>query len=201
VIASDVRESLERIGTDYIDLYFLHRDDPRAPVDEVMDALAPHVRSGKLRYLGASHWAPARIAAANEYAKAKGIAPFVANQPGFTLAWPSSNRPFGDRAFHEQTGLALFAFGPTAGGFFARGTHQGFDNPTSQARLARARELGEKLGATASQVALAWLMFQPFPVVPILGTLNPDHLVDALGAAKITLTPEQVKWLEVPPPA
>jgi aryl-alcohol dehydrogenase-like predicted oxidoreductase len=198
VLDSDVRDSLERLGVDYIDLYFLHRDDPRTPVGEIMDALAPHVQSGRLHGLGASHWSPARIAAANEYAAGKGIAPFVASQPGWSLAHPTSGNPYpkSDRTWHERTQLALFAFSPTAHGYFSKGSDAHFDNPVSQARLERARKLGAELGATPSQIALAWLMYQPFPVVPILGTLNPDHLADALGAAKLELSSEQVKWIE-----
>jgi aryl-alcohol dehydrogenase-like predicted oxidoreductase len=199
VIESDVRESLERLGTDYIDLYFLHRDDPRAPVNEVMDALKPQVESGKLRYLGASHWSTARIGAANTYAAAHGMPPFVASQPGWNLGHPTPPAgPFGmkDRAWHEKSGLAIFAFSPTARGYFARGKDDQFDNPVSQARLSRATKLGQELGATANQIAVAWLMHQPFTVIPILGTLKIDHLVDALGAAAVTLSLEQVKWLE-----
>jgi aryl-alcohol dehydrogenase-like predicted oxidoreductase len=199
VLASDVSESLERLRTDYIDLYFLHRDDVRAPVNEVMDALRPLVQSGKLRYIGASHWSTARIGAANTYAAAHGIPPFVASQPGWNLGHPNPPAgPYGmkDRAWHEKSGLAVFAFSPTARGYFARGNDEHFDNPVSRARLARCTELARELGGTANQVAIAWLMHQPFTVVPILGTLKIDHLTDALGAAAITLTPEQVRWLE-----
>jgi aryl-alcohol dehydrogenase-like predicted oxidoreductase len=199
VLAGDVRDSLERLGTDYIDLYFLHRDDPRAPVSEVMDALAPEVASGRVRAIGASHWSVRRIEDANAYARARGLAPFVASQPGWSLAHPSppaSPYPREDRAWHEKTQLALFAFSPTARGYFARGNEKQFDNPTSLARLERAKKLGAELGATSSQVALAWLMYQPFPVVPILGTMSVEHLRDALGAARLTLTGEQVRWLE-----
>jgi len=199
VIASDVQESLERLGTDYVDLYFLHRDDPRAPVDEVMDALKPHVESGKVRYLGASHWSTARIGSANTYAAAHGMPPFVASQPGWNLAHPTPPAgPFGvkDRAWHEKSGLAVFAFSATARGYFARGQDAQFDNPVSHARLARATKLCQELGATPNQIAVAWLMHQPFTVVPILGTLKVGHLSDALGAAALTLSTEQVQWLE-----
>jgi aryl-alcohol dehydrogenase-like predicted oxidoreductase len=194
VIASDVRESLERLQTDYIDLYFLHRDDPRAPVGEVMDALAPELASGRIRNVGVSHWATARIEAANKYAKAHGIPPFVAAQPGWSLAHPSLSRD--DRAFYEHSGLAVFAFSPTARGYFAGATVESHDNPTSRGRLERARELGRELGATPGQIALAWLMGQPLSVFPILGTLDPEHLADALGSARLALTAEQVRWLE-----
>jgi aryl-alcohol dehydrogenase-like predicted oxidoreductase len=133
------------------------------------------------------------------YAAAHGIPPFIASQPGWTLAHPNPpSGPYGikDRAWHEKSGLAVFAFSPTARGYFSRGKDDHFDNPVSQGRLARCTELGRELGATANQIAIAWLMFQPFTVIPILGTLKKDHLADALGAAAVTLTPEQVKWLE-----
>ncbi len=91
----------------------------------------------------------------------------------------------------------MLPYSSTAQGFFATGGERGeaYRNPPSLARLERARSLAAELGATANQIALAWLRHQPFPLIPILGTANVEHLQDALGAIDIVLDPERVRWL------
>ena len=92
------------------------------------------------------------------------------------------------------------AYSPTACGYFASAdppARRAFDNPVSRERHRRARHLAAELGATPNQIALAWLMSHPFPVVPILGTTKREHLADALAAASVPLSPEQARWLVV----
>ena len=200
-IAADVRESLDRIGESAIDLYFLHRDDPRVPVGEIIDLLDEHVKAGRLRAIGASNWTTARIAAANEYAAANRRSPFVASQPKFSLAVANpSNDPTvptmrpADEAWHASSGLCVCAYSPTANGFFATGGTKGasgWSNPTTTARLKAAERLASDLAVTANQIALAWLLHRPFPVIPLLGTTNLEHLADALGAARVKLSAAQ----------
>ena len=104
-----------------------------------------------------------------------------------------------DREWHRRTGLPVVPYTSTAGGYFASGGQSAkaaFDNETSRARLDRAGTLAKELGVTPGQVALAWLMHQDFPVFPIVGARNRDHLREDLGAAQVRLTPEQVRWLE-----
>jgi aryl-alcohol dehydrogenase-like predicted oxidoreductase len=209
VIARDVAESLERLGTDVIDLYFLHRDDARMPVAEIIEPLNEHVRAGRLRYLGASNWSTARIAEANAHAAARGLAPFVASQVLFNLGHPSKPPfvPFlagDDLAWHAASGFPAFAFSATANGYFAtdgQAAKGSYDNPTSRGRLERARQLAVELGVTPNRVALAYLTHQPFPVVPMTGTTSVEHLVDAVGAGVVSLTGEQVRWLRDGTPA
>jgi aryl-alcohol dehydrogenase-like predicted oxidoreductase len=100
----------------------------------------------------------------------------------------------GELAFYERASMPVFAYSSTANGYF-NGAGKSYDNPTSQGRRRRAEELGQKLSASANQVALAWLMGHSFAAVPILGTTNPEHLRDALGSASLKLTAEQVRWL------
>ena len=204
-IATDIQESLERLGVDQIDLYYLHRDDPRVPVSEIMDTLNAEVIRGRIRYLAASNWGTARIAAANAYAAGRGQPGFVVSQPQWNLAQPN---PSGDptmrfvnaedEAWHTRHQLPVVAYTPTAGGYFAcQGdlTGRQFDNPVSRVRHHRAQQLATELGVTANQIALAWLQSQPFPVIPILGTTKFDHQADAIASTKIQLTAEQVRWL------
>jgi aryl-alcohol dehydrogenase-like predicted oxidoreductase len=205
VIAGDIADSLDRLGVDTIDLYFLHRDDPRVPVSEIMDVLDEHVARGQVRDLGASNWTTQRIAAANAYAHANGKRAFVTHQAKLSLAVPIRSKDptvpyFGpdEMTWHAQSGMSVCAYTPTASGFFAtngvKGA-RGCDNPTSAMRLRAANELAGKLGVTPNQVALAYLLHLPFPVVPILGTTDVSHLADALGAAEVRLTAEQLAVL------
>ncbi len=87
-ISSDLSESLERFGTDHIDLYLLHRDDPEVPVGEIVDALNEHRAAGRIGAFGGSNWTHGRIEAANEYARSRGLTPFAASSPQFGLAYP-----------------------------------------------------------------------------------------------------------------
>lgn len=206
VIASDISDSLERLGIPTIDLYYLHRDDRRVPVDEIIDAMNREIDRGHIRYLGASNWPTARIDAANAYAAAHGLHGFVASQPQWSLGepnWRPGPDPAmrfvtdDDRAWYAAHAVAVIPYSSTANGYFATAGQRGSDfrNPTNEARLHRAQQLAVDLGATPNQIALAYLMHQGFLVVPIIGTADPAHLQDALGAARVRLTLEQVRWL------
>ena len=208
VIASDVAESLDRLGVDRIDLYYLHRDDPRVPVGEVLDALNAEIASGRVRHLGASNWSVARIAEANGYATAHGLRGFVASQPQWSLAHPNAEPPKADPAmrflmdedvhWHATQQIAVVPYSSTARGYFAtdgEAARDAYDNSVSRARLERAQQLASRLGCTPGQVALAYLMCQSFPVIPVLGTLKVPHLEEDLAAGCVRLTLEQVRWL------
>ncbi len=206
-LASDIRDSLERLGFDSIDLYLLHRDDSRVPVNVIIDALNGHISAGRLRAIGVSNWRTSRIAEANAYAQSKGLQGFVASEPQFSLAHSNTPEPQTDPAnrylydpdlvWHTQSQIPVICYSPTAGGYFAsdglRG--KGFENSISRARLVRAQQLAVQLVVTPNQIALAYLMALPFRVIPILGTGDPAHLADGLAAAKIHLAPDQVHWL------
>ena len=203
VLASDVGESLDRLGVAAIDLYLLHRDDTRVPVGEIIDSLNTHVAAGRLRALGASNWSTGRIAAANAYAAAHGLAGFVVSQIQFSLAtpqFPVTADPTmrymtpETAAWHTHTALPVMAYSASAGGFFA-GRDGGYATPENLARRDRARTLAAELSVTPAQLALAYLLAQPFPVFPIVGTLDESHLTESLAAAQIRLTPAQVAYL------
>lgn len=203
VLASDIAESRERLGVEAIDLYLLHRDDTRVPAGEIIDALNTHIATGEIRYLGASNWSTDRIAAANAYAAAHGLRGFAVSQIQFSLAtpdWPVTDDPTMRRmtaeiaAWHTQTSLPVMAYSASTGGFFA-GRDGGYATSENLARRERARSLAGELGVTPAQIALAYLLNQPFPVIPIIGTLDEAHLAESLAAASIPLTPEQVAFL------
>ena len=213
MIASDVSDSLARLGIDTIDLYLLHRDDPRRTVESIMDGLNEQVARKRVRYLGASNWTLPRIEAANAYAASQGMSGFVVAQQQWSLA--ESNLPYplnlrgpdptcyrlheADIEWHTRTGFPIMAYTATAFGYFGENPGKNaatYDNPISQGRRERAQKLGQDLGGfSANQVALAYLMAHPFPALPILGTMHPEHLTDAMGALNIQLTPQQRDWL------
>jgi aryl-alcohol dehydrogenase-like predicted oxidoreductase len=131
VIRKDLSESLDRLRMDHVDLYFLHRDDKRMPVGEIIDMLAEHASAGRIRHIGASNWSTARIAEANAYAKSHKRPAFVASQVQWSLAEPTKHYGTTDESprslseadvrWHTESNLAVLAYTPTAGGFFASG--------------------------------------------------------------------------------
>jgi aryl-alcohol dehydrogenase-like predicted oxidoreductase len=208
VISSDIADSLGWLKMDAIDVYFLHRDDARVPVAEVIDCLNEHLRAGRLRALGCSNWSTRRVIEANEYAAKNGLAGFSISQPQFNLGHPNAPVPTSDPAmryltdadisWHESTGLPVACYSSTAGGYFASGgkrSSHAYDNPTSRDRLARATQLSQQMNVSINQIVIAYLLNQRFPVIPILGTSSLEHLKDAIGASGIKLTVDQVKWL------
>jgi aryl-alcohol dehydrogenase-like predicted oxidoreductase len=216
-IAFDLGQSLERLGTPYVDLYLLHRDDPEVPVGGVVETLAHHQRLGRIRAYGGSNWTQDRIDAANAYARERGLAPFAASSPNLSLAVP--NEPMwadcvsvsGDAAalaWYRRTGYPLLSWSSQAGGFFTgRFTRDAPDNPDvvrvyysdqNWERFDRATRLGAELGKEPIQIALAWVLSQPdLRTFALVGPRKVEELESSLDAAEIELTPEQVAWLNL----
>lgn len=211
---ADLEESLERLRTEYIDLYLLHRDDPSKPVGPMVEALNEEVERGRIRAFGGSNWTPERLAEANRYAAEHGLRGFVASSPNFSLARASEPMWAGcvytndaDRSWYESTQMPLISWSSQAGGFFTgryspedRGnadmvrvyyTEENFE------RLRRARVLAERRGVHALQVALAWVLNQAFPTVAIIGPHTVDELESSVQAAGLELTPSEMAYLDL----
>lgn len=207
LIAQDLEESLERLGVERIDLYYLHRDDGVTPLHQLLELLNREIERGRVRYLGASNWSVQRIKEANALAAAQGMQGFVASQDQWSLAeptWPvEATDPTmryvrtEELAWHTESQMPVVAYSATAGGYFAgRGQAEGnYVTPENAARYQRAQEIAHALGTTPTQVALAWLMRHPFPVIPLFSTHSLAHLAEVAQAADLTLTPEQVHFL------
>ena len=210
VIASDISDSLNRLQIDHIDLYILHRDNPRHPVSEIIDMLNREISRGRIRYIGASNWTTARLIEANAYAERKGLKPFVVSSPQWNMLkanhhpinWDGSYDTTAhmmddaDIHWHNQSKLAVMPWTPTGYGYVSGATSrnaQSFDNVISQKRRERAYALAKELNCTPMQIALGYLRAHDFPVFPILGTMNRDHLAESLH--EIVLTPKQRDWL------
>ncbi|HNP70739.1 MAG TPA: aldo/keto reductase [Kouleothrix sp.] len=222
-IASDIGESLERLGTSYIDLYLLHRDDPRLPVGPIVEALNEHQRAGRIHAFGGSNWAPERLVAANEYAAAHGLTPFVASSPNLSLAtqafapWEGCLSVSGAegraaREWHAAAGMPLLTWSSLAGGFFSGrfrrdnlGTFESYldklcaevyGSEANFARLDRAAELAAQRGLTPAQVALAYVLSQPLEVYALVGCQTGAEFRENAAACDLRLTPAELAWLE-----
>lgn len=211
-IGGDLAESLERLQTDKIDLYLLHRDDPSQPVGPIVDCLNEHVQAGRIGAFGASNWSTARIDEANRYAAEHKLAGFVASSINLSLAVPNTAPWDGclwltpqSEQWHTERHFPLLAWSALAQGFFS-GRYRPDErtdekmvrvwyNEDNFARLARAEELAERKDVSASAIDLAYVLHQPFPTVGLFGPYTVDEVNDSMAALKVTLTPEEVTWL------
>ena len=196
VLQRDITESCERLGMERIPIYLLHRDDGITPVAEILEPL----QDARLGAIGVSNWSVERIAEANTVAAARVWKGFALSQIQGSLAtptWSATDDP--TTRFLTPTeiafGLPLMFYSATAGGYFAGKSARLYDTPENASRKERAERLAEKYGATATQIALAWLRSLPLPTLPLFGTTDEAHLREILGAALLTLTPDEARWL------
>ena len=213
-IHADIADSIKRLQTDYIDMYALHRDDPAKPVSEIIDALNDPIKAGTIGAIGVSNWSWQRIKEANEYAADKGLVGFTFSSPNLSLA--KANEPFwagcvsADEetcAWHEREQLPLFSWSSQARGFFTgRFTPEIRDNADlvrvfysddNWERLNRAAKLAEQKGVTAIQIALAYVLNQPFPTCALIGAQSASELQSCHEGATIKLMKEEMDWLDL----
>ena len=201
--------SLERLGTDYIDLYQIHRFDYRTPMEETIEALSDLVASGKVRYLGASSMFAWQMAKYLFTADVLGGVRFVTMQNHYNLIYREEEREMIPLCVDQKVGLIPWS--PLARGYLARTretigntTRAGSDNIAGQLYAresdldivdANAR-LAERLGVKPAQTALAWMLGKPGIVAPIIGATQPHHLQDAVDAVDLELSDEDVNALE-----
>lgn len=218
-ITRQLSESLDRLKTSYVDLYLMHRDNPQVPVGEFVDCLNEHLKAGRIRAFGGSNWSIARVEAANAYAASKGLVGFHALSNNFSLArmvkpvWAGciSASDGESRAWFQRTQMPLFAWSSQARGFFLDST-----NPTNLAdeslvqswfsednfrRLERARKLAEEKGVKPINIALAYVLNQPFPTFALIGPRQLSETRTSLPGLTLKLTPEEVAWLNLDVPA
>ncbi|MBZ0290697.1 MAG: aldo/keto reductase, partial [Anaerolineae bacterium] len=223
-ISADIKTSLKEFKFDYIDFYLLHRDDEDQPVGPIVETLNEHLKAGHIHAFGGSNWKPERVKAANDYAFAHNLTPFVASSPNFSLAdqvkepWPGCvtiSGPQNDsaRAWYEAERMPLFTWSSLAGGFFSgRFTHDNldtFDNYYDQVcvqsycyddnfrRLDRARQLADELNLTIPQVALAYVMSAPLDIYALVGCNTPDEFRANLAALDVKLDDKTRDWLDL----
>ncbi|MBN9393289.1 MAG: aldo/keto reductase [Chloroflexi bacterium] len=206
-IVSDLDNSLHNLGTDTIDLYYLHRDDPNRSVGEIITTLNEQVRAGKIRYFGCSNWRLDRLIAAQQFAAAHKLQPFSANQIMWSLAVPNREAFFDPnmvamdaplKAYHQESGLAAVAYTSQARGFFSRLERSGveglpgslrelFINDTNLAIFPRLKEVAQETGLSVGEIALAYIFSQPFAAFAIAGCSTQAQLAEILRAGEVRL--------------
>jgi 1-deoxyxylulose-5-phosphate synthase len=207
-VMEQVDASLARLGTDYIDLYQIHRFDPDTPVEETMEALHDVVTAGKVRYLGASSMWAWQFAKMQHAADLNGWTRFVSMQDQYNLMQREEEREmFGLLA---DQGVNAIPWSPLAKGRVARpwGEHtnrsdndplgQRFENDSDRPIVDAVQRIAEARQLPMAQVALAWVLKNPVVAAPIVGPTKPHHLSDAVAALDVELTDDEVDALESP---
>ena len=223
-IRQDFEESLERLQTDYVELYLLHRDSRDYPVGEIVDVLNEFKESGQIGVIGGSNWLADRVQAANEYAAANGKQPFTVVSPQFSVAemvkppWAgcisvSGEQGEADRAWYDDNKMSLFTWSSLAGGFmtgkFSRDNLDSFTNywdtnpigayayEGNFKRLDRAMELANDKGASPSQIAVAYVLSNNPRYHAIVANWEVDQIAENAAAADIELSADEIAWLEL----
>jgi aryl-alcohol dehydrogenase-like predicted oxidoreductase len=208
----ELDESLRRLGTDYVDLYQIHRWDKATPIEETLEALNDVVRAGKVRYIGASSMWAWQFSKALYTSEKHGWAKFVTMQPHYNLLYREEEREMLKLCLDQ--GVGVIPWSPLARGKLARpwetettkrsesdGYAKNLYTKTAEADklvVERLTKVAGERGVPMAQVALAWLLSKPAITAPIVGATKLHHLADAVAAVELKLTAEEVKALEEP---
>jgi aryl-alcohol dehydrogenase-like predicted oxidoreductase len=210
-VLSAIDASLSRLGMDYVDLYQIHRWDPRTPIEETMGALHDIVRAGKARYIGASSMFSWQFAKAQHVAERNGWTRFVSMQPHYNLLYREEEREMIPLCIDQ--GVGVIPWSPLARGVLTgnrtrdgekKTTRSGTDpfsdylysHPSDFDVVDRVADVAAARGVPSAQVALAWLLHRPGVTAPIVGSTKQSHLTDALAAEQLTLSAEEITRLE-----
>ena len=206
-----IDDSLRRLGTDYVDLYQIHRFDTATPIEETIEALHDVVKSGKARYIGGSSMHAWQFAKYLSTAGAMGMTKFVSMQNFYNLVYREEEREM--LPLCRDAGIGVIPWSPLARGFLGRAAAHALDRQSMRAKsdnildmqfgdvdveiLQRVEETAKKHGKNNAQVATAWLLAKGV-TAPIIGASKMSHLEDAVAAAEIKLTDEEIAYLEAP---
>jgi aryl-alcohol dehydrogenase-like predicted oxidoreductase len=211
-IRNAIDDSLRRLGTDYVDLYQIHRWDDETPIEETMAALHDVVRAGKARYIGASSMYAWQFAKAQYTAQAAGQSRFVSMQNHYNLAYREEEREM--IPLCRDQGVGVIPYSPLARGLLAgnrtrdggRHTVRAGNDPLADNRVSEAdfdiadalRAVAAERGVPPARIALAWLLGRPGVTAPIVGATKIGHLDDAVAATEVTLAEPEITRLEAP---
>lgn len=209
MILSELDKSLERLGMDYVDLYIIHRWDYHTPIEETMEVLHDLVKSGKVRYIGASAMYAWQFQKAQYIAEKNGWTKFISMQNHYNMIYREDEREM--LPLCRDMNVALTPYSPLAAGRLTRDwdattyryesdetAKQKYDGTEEQDRkiVERVAELAEKKGVKRVHIALAWLLHKEPVVAPIIGATKRSHIEDAIAAIKVTLSEAEMQYLE-----
>jgi aryl-alcohol dehydrogenase (NADP+) len=210
-IMASIDNSLRRLGTDYVDLYQIHRFDPTTPVEETAEALHDVVKAGKARYIGASSMYAWQFAKYLHTQEKMGIAKFVSMQDFYNLVYREEEREM--LPLCKDQGIGVIPWSPLARGFLAGNRSREGAAQTTRAKSDaniltadaflesdydirdRVNAMAQEKSVTGAQIALAWLLHQPVVTAPIVGASKMKHLDDAIAAVDVKLSADEVKAL------
>jgi aryl-alcohol dehydrogenase (NADP+) len=207
-IMTEIDNSLRRLGTDYVDLYQIHRWDPATPIEETLEALHDVVKAGKARYIGASSMYAWQFSKALYLAERHGWTRFVAMQNHYNLLNREEEREM--LPLCADRGVGVIPWSPLARGRLtrdwdaatARSETDAFGkrlySDDDQVIVAAVAKIAEERGVSRAQVALAWVLSNPVVTAPIVGFTKPEHLEDAIAALDLRLTAEELERLAAP---
>jgi len=211
-IMREIDASLKRLGTDYIDLYQIHRWDYTTPIEETLEALNDIVRAGKARYIGASSMFAWQFTKSLYLADQNGWARFMCMQPHYNLINREEEREM--LPLCKAEGIGVIPWSPLARGYLARPWKSestlrdqtdkfskvvyGSTEDADRKVIDRTAEVAAKRGIPQAQVALAWLLSKPTVTAPIVGATKPNHLEDAIASLSVKLSDEELRLLEEP---
>ena len=206
-LVSQLKESLERLETDYVDVYVMHRDNTDIPVGEFVDVMNALKDEGRMRAFGGSNWTKERFDEANAYAKKHGKTGLAILSNNFSLArmvqpvWEGCLASSGPdyRAWHEANQVPLLAWSSQARAFFVPGTpvDPSWDSPDNLERRARCFAMAEERGVDPMALALAYVLHRPFPVYAAIGPASIAETVSSFGALDINLSPADRRRLDL----
>ena len=226
-LKQDIEQSFERLHTDYIDIYMLHRDDQKVDVGPIVEILNEYKKAGKIGRFGGSNWTVERMEQANEYAYKHGLVPFTVSEPNFGLC-DQIGDPWGggsgcvtisgpahqeDRDWYAKNDIPVFAYSSLGRGMFSGRVKsndiegaksildpnavKGYCYPENFERLARVEKLAASKNRTVPQIALAWVLNQDFDVFPLVSVPKAEWMASNLEALDISLSKEEVEWLDL----
>ncbi len=215
-VASDLEESLRALQTDYIDLYWLHRDDEKLPVEYILDYMNGFVKEGKIRYFGCSNWKAGRIQEAEELAKCNSVQGFSGNQMMWSLAVPNKDA-IPDKTMvcmdedtmrlHIKTGITAIPYSSQANGFFSKLLQQGatlmnegvkklYYNEKNLKRFEKIVKLEQELAKPVTEIILGYLISHPFTTIPIVGPHTIEQMDDSMKAGDFVPDERIIRFLE-----
>lgn len=203
---ADLEESLAALRTDWVDVYFYHRDDPSIPVEELLETMEQFVREGKIRSYACSNWTLPRMQAAEAYARDHGLQGFIGNQAMYNIGTTAMRAPADDTMvaadsdmlrYHGSSPCLLMPYSSLCNGYFHRlaaspAQVQGnkYDTPGNHRIFAHLRALCDRHGCTMTQAVLGYLLTQPTPMLPLCGASRPEQIRDMMGTRFLPLTAE-----------